>query len=137
MKTTEWFACLNYGRFDILIPQSSFTESTYSLTPLRSQLAERFNCMEINLDKNISSIFNIEKDGLPVTEIALKSNPPVILRTSIVPTVIQIQLSSIKFFSNLYKHHLKKFGILAARFTDDRIQYLVNVSKLINFGGSR
>ena len=137
MKTAEWFACLNYGNFDILIPQSSFMESTYSLTPVRSQLAERFNCTEINLDQNIASIFNIETDGLPVTEIALKSNPPIILRTSIVPTVIQIQVSSIKFFSNMYKYHLKKYGILAARFTDDRIQYLVNVTKLINIGGSK
>ena len=135
MKTAEWFACLNYGRFDILIPQSSFTESTYSLTPSQSQLAMRFNCKEINLDRNISSIFKIEKNEPPVTEIALKSSPPLILRTSIVPTVKQIQLSDIKFFSFLYKDHLKKYGILAARFADDKIQYLVNISRLISLDG--
>ena len=112
-------------------------ESTYSLTPDHSQLADRLKCAEVNLDQSIASIFNIKSEGLPVTEIALKSQPPLILRTSIVPTVMQIQLSSISFFSNMYKHHLKKYGILAARFTDDKIQYLVNVSRLINFGGSK
>ncbi len=112
-------------------------ESTYSLTPVQSQLASKLNCMEINLDQNIASIFKIEKDLPPVTEIALKSQPPVILRTSIVPTVLQIPLSSIKFFSELYKSHLQKYGILATRFNDDRIQYLVNISKLLEFGGSK
>ncbi|MBO7637367.1 MAG: hypothetical protein J6S91_00160 [Treponema sp.] len=135
MKTAEWFACLDYGRFDILIPQSAFSESTYSLTPVHSQLAERFRCREVNLDQTIASFFNVDASAIPVTEIALKSQPPVILRTSIVPTVMQIQLSSIKFFSNLYKRHLKKNGILAARFADDRIQYLVDISRLIVLGG--
>ena len=137
MKTAEWFACLNYGRFDILIPQSSLMESTYSLTEIHSQLAQKLNCEEINLDSRVSSIFKIESSLPPVTEIALKSQPPLILRTSIVPTVMQIPLSSIKFFSALYKSHLKKYGILAARFNEDKIQYLVSVSKLVNFGGSK
>ena len=136
MQTSKWFACLNYGHFDILIPQLSLLESTYSLTPVHSQLAAKMNCSEINLDKIIASIFKVEEKGEPVTEIALKSQPVVILRTSIVPTVIQIPLSSIKFFSYLYREHLKKYGILAARFSEGRIQYLVNISKLIKFGGA-
>lgn len=107
------------------------SESTYTMFSGKSSLAAKKGLRECNFDSCICRIFSMEQLGTPVTEIEIKTEIPVVLKTSIVPVVQQIALCEMKVNSSILGMSLRKKGITACRFCEDKIQYLVNIEKLL------
>ena len=131
MKASKWFACLPYGRIEILIPQFMIAESTYTVSEGKSILAGKKGLFEYNFDNFIGRIFSIENLGAPLTEMEIKGKVPIVLRTSVVPIVQQIKLCEMKVSSSILGVSLRKKGIVACRFYDKKIQYLVDIEKIL------
>lgn len=110
-------------------------ESTYTLSSGRSVLASRKRIMECNFDSVICEIFSMEELGTPVTEMEIKGEMSIVLRTSVVPVVQQIPLCEMKVGTSVLGKTLRKKGITACRFYEDKIQYLVDIEKILEYKG--
>ena len=107
------------------------SESTYTMSSGKSSLATKKGLRECNFDSCICRIFSMEQLGAPVTEIEIKGKIPMVIKTSVVPVVQQIALCEMKVSTSILGMSLRQKGITACRFCEDRIQYLVNIEKLL------
>lgn len=131
MKTSEWFICLKYCGFDILISQNEVKESTYAVMQEMSFMAQLNNMSEYRLDDIIAKIFNVRIDAKIIAEFEVNTSPPVIMRTGSIPSVVDIDLSSFKIFRGMLGDFLKQKGIIACRFYEKHIQYLIDINAMV------
>ncbi len=131
MKTSEWFICLPFKDFDILIPQEVVRESTYAIMQEMSFLAQMNEYEECNFDNILSTIFNRELSSRIIAELEVLSEPHIILRTGAIPRVLGIELKQFKILNSSIGSALRKKGIIAIRFADNHIQYLMDIKKIL------
>ncbi len=120
MKTAEWFACLDFGSFDILIPQEQVQSGSYACS-----------LKDISLDHILGKLFYREKPVLPAHGKTLLSLNGGALTTGAPLALVQLEEESFAEAGELLALHLGRLGITAIRFTEEKIQYVLNAAQFI------
>lgn len=134
MKTTRWFTCLPYGGFEILIPQEVILRSSYASDDGRGRIAQSSSLKEIVFDGITEKIFRTEFKKKPVTEIVVLTDEPVSITTGTVPRVDILPLKEFKVFEGITGKALLDKGLLACRFAEDKVQFLVDLKRILRTG---
>lgn len=137
METAEYFACLNYGQIEILIPQFCIQESDY--VGKNRLLSEEHHCHHVQsflIDSFIENLFNIKPSAqLEKIRTHLEIHPDGTeshfeIRTGLIPKVIQIPWCEIKLLGEDLEGYMAPRGIVGLRFQDDIIQYVTDPEQL-------
>ncbi|MCH5295070.1 MAG: hypothetical protein J1F14_04125 [Treponema sp.] len=128
MNANEWFACLGYRTVDILIPQDNIFESVYC-APSSIGGAQDF-CEVFHIDDFISNVFGEKFTGPEVARLIIKGEQPLAVKSRIVPDVIQIDFDTFTISKGIMGKKLFSIGILASRFEDNRVQYLLDINQI-------
>ncbi len=134
MKTTRWFTCLPYGGFEVLISQDVVLRSSYASDDGRGRIAQDSSLREIVFDRITEKIFRTEFKKKPVTEIVVLLGRPVSITTGTVPRVDVISLDEFKVFEGKTGESLLNKGLLACRFTENKVQFLVDLDIIFKTG---
>ena len=134
MPQPEKFICISYSTIDFLIPN----EDVHSALSLKDFDVENmcgafsgiynFDDIAVNFnvekkDKNIRTMVMLKKDGSSQISFVTASECK----------VCKLDLSKFSTFSDYYTDRLWHFGILACYFENDRLQYLIDAKKLIEY----
>ena len=136
MKTTEWFACFSFGKHDILIPRSTILECRFGGRS-GSDASENPGLPAVaSLDDILNRAFGI---GVPEGSeclLIMKGGRGYTVSTRAVPAAEEIPLIEFRPVSGITASLLLKSGIIAFRFLKDRIQYAVDMEKLVEKAGA-
>ena len=134
MQQPEKFICISYSNVDFLIPnedvQSALSLKDFDVESMCGvftgiynfdEIAEKFK--EIKVEKNIRTMVMLRKDGVSQVSFVTASECKVCI----------LDLSKFSTFSDYYTDRLLHFGILACYFENDRLQYLIDAKKLIEY----
>ena len=129
MKHANWFICLSYPLFDILIPKEDVLSSSYTSS------ADSGNDKKIiNIDTLIDSSSAYTTNTKNKTRFEISGKQNTILQTSIIPDLISADLSEFKVFGDKLGKALLRTGFISIRFTDKKVQYLIDVKAIIKKG---
>jgi hypothetical protein len=135
LKTVEWFTCLSFGKKDILFPRNTVLECRYGTTAV-SQI--RWNdtfIRPLNFNLILKKNFGLNiSDNLNCTLI-MKGIPVYAVQTESIPAMREISLSEFRPVAGFAGRFLLGSGIIAVRFVQDRIQYVVDMQKLAEKSG--
>jgi hypothetical protein len=136
LKTIEWFACLSFEKKDILFPRDGILECRYD-EGIAPEVRWNDNYIRpVNLDLILKNSFGFSMtDSLNCT-IILRGQNDFAVQTEAVPVMKEIALSDLRPVSGLAADFLLRSGIIAFRFLQDRIQYVVDIQKLIKKAGA-
>lgn len=135
MKRNNWFVCLAYPKFDILIPKEDIESSNfYSATSASNGVSDEH---VFDWDALVQETSEGEVSGKNRTQLKIQGSEHIILRTSIIPDLISADLSDFSLFRHTIGQALLSRGFIATRFADNKIQYLTDVKKVIkNISGN-
>ena len=120
-----WFACLDYGNIEFLIPHDKIQESSYS-----SQKDEKDFLFSECVKKIIApSLIQTETSNF-FTRFTLNSKNPNSLCTDVVPRLEEINKNDFHPLNKILADSLNKKGIISLRFTETKIQYLLDIELL-------
>ena len=122
MRTAEWFACINFYLFDILIPQERIITTEYNDKSIPS----------LSLDSVIQNIFNIQTPNDDSTRLFLKSRHYNIVSTGCKIQLEYILLHEFSTLPGIMLHPLLDSGIIAIRFCSTKVQYLIDIQAFFN-----
>lgn len=128
MKANEWFVCLNYGRLELLIPQSDILESFYA--PQGQMLSWEKHAKSFSLDSFVEKVFGIKTEGAETSRMLAKSEEVLVAKTGRTPKVLQMDYESFHLSKGVLGSALIKKGFLAIRFEEKKIQYMVDINAL-------
>ena len=120
MKTAEWFACLDFGTFDILLPQGQVRSGSYVCS-----------LKNLSLDRALAKLFGKKTACFPRRAHTLLSLEGGSLATGVPLSLLQLEESSFASESPFLSQHLGRLGITAIRFTDKKVQYVLNAPQFI------
>ena len=127
MRTAEWFACIHFYIFDILIPQDSIITTDYNDNSIPV----------LSLDSAIRNAFKIHTPYGGTTRIFLKSRQFNIVSTSCKISLEQIMLKEFSILPKIMLQPMLESGITAIRFYQNKSQYLINVQKFLGTWNSK
>lgn len=136
MKTTEWFACLSFGKNDILFPCDAVLECRYGADAVSEVRWNGASVRPLNLDRILEKNFGFHISGNLNCTLVLRGTYDYAVRTEAVPSMTEIALSEFRPVSGLAGSFLLRCGIIAFRFQRDRIQYAVDMQKLAEKSGA-
>ena len=120
-----WFACLDYGNIEFLIPHDKIQESSYS-----SQKDEKDFLFSERVKKIIApSLIQTETSNF-FTRFTLNSKNSNSLCTDVVPRLEEINKNDFHPLNKILADSLNKKGIISLRFTETKIQYLLDIELL-------
>ncbi len=121
MKTAELYAGLDWGKFEILIPQQSITDAS---------LGDANDTTPSSIDEAVEKAFHAslhckEDNGNFQSVLTIAGRR---YRTALMPKSVSIEptedsLPSCRILQESFSRH----GLLSVRFADDRIQYTVDL----------
>ncbi|MCQ2240497.1 hypothetical protein [Treponema sp.] len=114
MKTTEWFICLDYGKYTFLIPHTYSTEN--------GVVPEIF----IDFDSIASDMFSIDNIAKHPVAITIKCCKTAMISTSAVPSITQKKLKDFHIPEGIIEENARETGIIAISFTSKGISVIVN-----------
>lgn len=123
MKQDNWFICLSYPDFDILIPKEDVLSSNYFTSDFATGKTI------VDFDILVHSDLPMSKNK---TQLELKSRDEIILQTSIIPDLISASLQDFTLFGDQFGKALLTRGFIAVRFLERKIQYLTDINKIIS-----
>jgi len=135
LKTTEWFACLSFGKIDILFPRNVILECRYNEGSGADTGWNDKNIHPVNLDLILKTSFGFSTTGSLNCTLILQGCTDYGVQTEAVPSMEETALSELRPVSGLTADFLLRRGIIAFRFLQDRIQYVVDMQKLIEKAG--
>ncbi len=122
MRTAEWFACINFYVFDILIPQDRIITTEFNDKSVPT----------LSLDFVIRNLFNIQTPMDDSTRLFLKSRHYNIISTGCKIQLENIQLREFCTMPDILLHHHLNSGIIAVRFLSTKVQYLIDIQAFFN-----
>ncbi len=144
MKTAEWFVCLSYPKADILIPQkvikgsSSYFAAAGGSAKSDGSFAEGgadSGGREISLDKEFGSLLFDSCGGKKLmASLLIDADVPMAVHSSVVPEMVLVPAGEFRIFGEIFARPLLKKGIEACRFSNGRIQYVLNAENLSGSG---
>ncbi|MFA6857127.1 MAG: hypothetical protein WCR31_07960 [Treponema sp.] len=136
MKTIEWFACLSFEKEDILLPRDVILECRYD-EGRGSEVGWNDKYIRpVNLDLILKTSFGFSMTGSLNCTLILHGLNDFAVQTEAVPVMKEIALSELRPVSGLAEDFLFRSGIIAFRFLQNRIQYVVDIQKLMAKAGS-
>ncbi|HAH61281.1 MAG TPA: hypothetical protein DCL73_04210 [Treponema sp.] len=136
MKTAEWFACLSFGKYDILFPREAVLECRYGADAAAEIKWNDAFIRPLNFDGILEKKFGFTISGSLNCTLILNGTYDYAVQTEAVPSMTEIALSEFRPVSGLAGGFLLSSGIIAFRFQHDRIQYVVDVQKLAEKSGA-
>lgn len=136
MKTTEWFACLSFEKQDILFPRDGILECRYDGENVSEVRWNDRYIHPVNLDLILKACFGFSMIGSLNCTLILRGLNDFAVRTEAVPVMKEIALSELRPVSGLAADFLLHSGIIAFRFLQNRIQYVVDIQKLMEKAGA-
>ena len=129
----EKFICISYPQIDFLIP-SDFVISAVSINDLDTSLLQDQTAGIFNFDDIASSFAQKPRDANVKTMMLLQGDDdiPVSFVTGQECKVSTIPLNKFSLFTDHYADCLKKIGLLACIFENERIKFLIDVKQAIN-----
>ncbi len=130
MTKSSWFACLNFDTFDILIPHSLIEDNglTKDVTENSENVKNNYDIDDIFL-----SMKNVNQNRQTKIDIAIRSSDfskeSIVLRSTKLPSMVNVDYSSLKPVSGILFPLKEKKGLLAFRFYNGKIQYLFDFEK--------
>ena len=160
MKTAEWFVCLSYPKADILIPQkvikgsssyfaaaggsASGSAATDGLSAEDGSAKSDGSFAEggadsggreISLDKEFGSLLFDSCGGKKLmASLLIDADVPMAVHSSVVPEMVLVPAGEFRIFGEIFARPLLKKGIEACRFSNGRIQYVLNAENLSGSG---
>lgn len=125
MKHDNWFICLSYPEFDILIPKEDVESSNY----FSSEFTE--GACIVDWDLLVHKTSDNYVAGKNKTQLKIQGTENIILQTSIIPDLISAKLSDFRLFQDEMGSAFLSRGFIATRFAEDKIQYLIEINKVI------
>ncbi|MBR1912866.1 MAG: hypothetical protein IJ828_11005 [Treponema sp.] len=122
MRTAEWFACINFYVFDILIPQDRIITTEFNDKSVPT----------LSLDSVIRNLFSIQTPMDDSTRLFLKSRHYNIISTGCKIQLENIQLREFCTMPDILLHHHLNSGIIAVRFLSTKVQYLIDIQAFFN-----
>ena len=113
---------------DILIEQNLIRESFYA-DPKDSFVRGSLNC--IDLDEIVRQQFGCQCEQKTVLNMFIKDIDNVMLKTGVVPVVKDVPLDECRTIDGIISARMRRFGLVAVHFAGNRIQYLLDIAKLI------
>ena len=133
MHQPEKFICISYPQIDFLIP-SDFVISAVSINDLDTSLLQDQTTGIFNFDDIASSFAQNPREANVKTMMVLQGDDdiPVSFVTGQECKVCTVPLNNFALFPDHYADCLKKIGLLACIFEDERIKFLLDVKQAIN-----
>ncbi len=122
MRTAEWFACINFYVFDILIPQERIITTEFNDKSIPA----------LSLDTVIRELFSIQTPTDDATRLFIKSRHYNIISTGCKIKLENIQLREFSTLPRIMLHPLMDSGIIAIRFLSSKVQYLIDIQTFFN-----
>ena len=122
MRTAEWFACINFYVFDILIPQDRIITTEFNDKSVPT----------LSLDSVIRNLFSIQTPMDDSTRLFLKSRHYNIISAGCKIQLENIQLREFCTMPDILLHHHLNSGIIAVRFLSTKVQYLIDIQAFFN-----
>ena len=134
MRQPDEFICISYPLIDFLIPNeyvvSAVSVKDLDITPDLSKTTGFFD-----FDKIASTFMQTSRKANIKTMVVLRPDDDE--RVSIITAqeckVCTIPLKNFALFSDVYSEPLKKMGLLACSFIEDRIRFLIDIKKITEF----
>ncbi len=128
------FICISYSNIDFLIPnddvQSALSLKDFDVGSMCGSFSGIYNFddvaenfCEAKKEKNIRTMVMLKKDGVSQVSFVTASECK----------VCKLDLSKFSTFSDYYSDRLMHFGIIACYFENERLQYLIDAKKLIEY----
>jgi hypothetical protein len=136
LKTIEWFACLSFEKKDILFPRDSILECRYDPEIVSEIKWNDKYIRPVNLDLVLKNSFGFSMTGSLNSTLILRGLNEYAVQTEAVPSMKEIALSELRPVSGFASDFLLRSGIIAFRFLQDRIQYVVDIQKLMEKAGA-
>lgn len=130
MKKIKWFAVFKFENVDLLISQDCIEEGGYSGDIQSAFDSAGENGQIFFLDDFVHDKFGDNQSDKIVTALQIKSEYPLFLVTSIVPKVESLAISEFGILTGFLGKWLLDCGFIAFRFSENRIQYLVDINKV-------
>ena len=129
----EKFICISYPQIDFLIP-SDFVISAVSINDLDTSLLQDQTTGIFNFEDIASSFAQNPREANVKTMMLLQGDDdiPVSVVTGQECKVCNVPLNNFSLFTDHYADCLKKIGLLACIFENERIKYLLDVKQAIS-----
>ena len=133
MQRPEQFICISYSTIDFLIPNNDIA-SAVGLSDFSTDMID-VNSGTYDFDELAADFKQEKRDTTSYTMVILKTDGLNHLSfvTSRECKVCEIPLSNFSLFSPDYSESLKAHGILACICKEDRLQYLLDIKKALEY----
>lgn len=131
LKKNEWFAVLEFGNVDLLISQRDIADGGYTADVQKAFDSAGENGQIFFLDDFINRRFGFMSGDKIVTALKIKSEFPLFLVTSSVPKIKSFSLDELGALKGPIGESLLEFGVIGFRFEANRIQYLLDINKIM------
>ncbi|MDD5930475.1 MAG: hypothetical protein PUC37_11805 [Spirochaetales bacterium] len=137
MRQPEKFVCISYPLIDFLIP-NEYVVSAVGVKDLNISLLHDQSSGIFDFDEIASVFTQIPRESEIQTMVVLHddNNAQMSIVTTQECRVCTIRLNEFSLFSDYYSEQFKKFGLLACSFEDERVKFLIDVRKTINYMNS-
>ncbi len=120
MKVSEWYARLDFGAFDILIPQSDIDDAQIWEEAVQDKSIDDFLCQGFNFE-NVQQVKSM---------LVIKGKT---YYTSKVPEIQNVDTDDFLPVSRILKYSFEKRGIKSLIIKDGRIQFIFDINKFMSF----
>ena len=137
MRQPEKFVCISYPLIDFLIP-NEYVVSAVGVKDLKISVLHDQSSGIFDFDEIASVFTQIPRESEIQTMVVLHddNNAQMSIVTTQECRVCTIRLNEFSLFSDYYSEQFKKFGLLACSFEDERVKFLIDVRKTINYMNS-
>ncbi|MBP5252091.1 MAG: hypothetical protein J6Z17_06745 [Treponema sp.] len=128
MKTPDWFVCLDYSSIELLIPQKYVTDYV-------SKNLSTADLRICSIDKAVQKIITeTDISENPESKVLIHTEDFYLALTHARVDIKQIPLSDFSVFKGFLKEQFLKKGILAFRFTEKKLQLIINTDYFLPGG---
>lgn len=134
MRQPDKFICISYPLIDFLIPHDDVL-SAVGVKNLDISLMHNQASGIFDFDEIASAFIQIPRESEIKTMVVLKdeNNSQISIVTTQECRVCTIQLKDFSLFSDYYSDQFVKFGLLACKFDEDRVSFLMDVKQTIKY----
>ena len=134
MRQPDKFICISYPLIDFLIPNNNVI-SAVGVKDLDISLMHDQSSGIFDFDEIASAFIQIPRESEIKTMVVLKDddNSQISIVTTQECHVCTIELNDFSLFSDFYSDQFVKFGLLACKFEDERVSFLMDVKKTIKY----
>lgn len=134
MQQPDKFICISYSQIDFLIP-NDYVVSAVGVKDVQVNFMHDNNSGIFDFDDIATGFKQYPRPSHVKTLIILKdeNNAQFSIVTTQECKVCTVPLKNFRLISDYYAEGLKKFGLLACNFVDDKVRFLIDVKQAIQY----